>query len=278
MELETNFGDLTGAPVGVFDSGVGGLTAVSCLRSLLPGQDIVFLGDTARVPYGSRSPEEIHRFARDNLRFLLGFGVKAVLAACGTVSAIALGDLQNAGIPVCGVLVPAVEQAVKLSRSGRVGVIATPASIGSGSFQRELRARGCAVFAAACPEYVPLAESGRVSPEDPLVRRVTEEYLRDIRAAGVDTLILGCTHFPHFTGAISAYMGPEVRLVNCSAAAAEALAALLPRSGAGGEGRLDCWVTGDPAPFALLAERFLQQPGIRVQKAARPPSGGKGDA
>ena len=134
--------------IGIFDSGVGGLTAVRCLRRLLPGEDIVFFGDTARVPYGSRTPEEIHRFARENLDYLLTFGIKAALVACGTISAIALDDLQNDGIPVCGVLIPAVEQAVRLTRNRRVGVIATPASIGSGSYQRALEARGF-------PYYVP---------------------------------------------------------------------------------------------------------------------------
>ena len=263
MILETN----KHAPIGVFDSGVGGLTAVRCLRRLLPGEDIVFFGDTARVPYGSRTPEEIHRFARENLDYLLTFGVKAALVACGTISAIALEDLQDDGIPVCGVLIPAVEQAVRLTRNRRVGVIATAASIGSGSYQRALEARGCAVTANACPRYVPLAEQGRVQPGDPLVEEATAEYLAPMREAGVDTLILGCTHFPWFSEVISAYMGEGVELVNCSAAAAEALAG---RIGAGDRregGRLEILVSGDPVPFAPLAERFLQEKDLRVRKA-----------
>lgn len=255
------------APIGVFDSGVGGLTAVRCLRRLLPGEDVVFFGDTARVPYGSRTPEEIHRFARENFAFLRSFGVKAVLAACGTVSAIALDDLRDAGIPVCGVLLPAVEEAVKVTHSGRVGVIATPASIGSGGFQRALTARGCTVTANACPQYVPLAEQGRVSPADPLVKEVTAEYLAPIREAGADTLILGCTHFPWFREAITAYLGEEVTLVDSSAAAAEALAALLgPGEGLSG-GRLELWVSGEAKPFKTLAERFLQETGLSVHRA-----------
>ena len=260
------------APIGVFDSGVGGLTAVRCLRRLLPGEDIVFFGDTARVPYGSRTPQEIHRFARENLAFLRSFGARAVLAACGTISAIALDDLQDAGIPVCGVLLPAVERAVQVTRSGRVGVIATPASIGSGGFQRALRARGCDVTANACPQYVPLAEQGRVRPGDPLVEQVTAEYLAPMREAEVDTLILGCTHFPLFREVIAAYLGEGVTLVDSSAEAASALAALLgPEEGRSG-GSLEIWVSGDPAPFAPLAERFLQETGLRVRKVT------KGDA
>ena len=255
------------APIGVFDSGVGGLTAVRCLRRLLPGEDVVFFGDTARVPYGSRTPEEIHRFARENLAFLRRFGVKAVLAACGTISAIALEDLQDADIPVCGVLLPAVEEAVRITRSGRVGVIATPASIGSGGFQRALEQRGCAVTANACPQYVPLAEQGRVSPGDPLVEQVTAEYLAPIRAAGVDTLILGCTHFPWFREVITAYLGEGVTLVDSSAAAAAALASLpgLEKNREGG--KLEIWVSGDPESFAPLAERFLQETDLTVRKA-----------
>lgn len=265
MILETS----KNAPIGVFDSGVGGLTAVRCLRRLLPGEDIVFFGDTARVPYGSRSPEEIHRFARENLEFLLSFGAKAVLAACGTVSAIALEDLQDAGIPVCGVLLPAVEQASKLTRSGRVGVIATPASIGSGSYQRALEARGCAVTAAACPRYVPLAEQGRVQPGDPQVEEATAEYLAPMREAEVDTLILGCTHFPLFREAIAAYLGGGVALVDASAAAAETLAGMTGGGKGGAGGHLELWVSGDPVPFAPLAERFLQEKDLQVRKARR---------
>jgi glutamate racemase len=255
------------APIGVFDSGVGGLTAVRCLRRLLPGEDVVFFGDTARVPYGSRTPEEIHRFARENLDFLRLFGAKAVLAACGTVSAIALGDLQDAGIPVCGVLLPAVEQAVKVTRSGRVGVIATPASIGSGGFQRALEERGCAVTANACPQYVPLAEQGRVRRGDPLVEEVTAEYLAPMKEAGVDTLILGCTHYPLFREVIAACLGEGVTLVDSSAAAAEALAALLGPGESREGGKLEIWVSGDPEPFTPLAERFLQETDLEVRKA-----------
>ena len=262
MNLETQIS----APIGVFDSGVGGLTAVRCLRRLMPGEDIVFFGDTARVPYGSRTPEEIHRFARENLDYLLSFGVKAVLVACGTISAIALDDLQNEGIPVCGVLLPAVEQAVSLTRSGRVGVIATAASIGSGSYQKAIKARGCSPFAAACPQYVTLAEQGRVRPEDPLVKEVTAEYLSPIREAGVDTLILGCTHFPWFQEAIADYMGGDVTLVSCSDAAAEALAGRLGGGRKTSGGRLEIRVSGDPVPFSPLAERFLQEKDLQVHR------------
>ena len=234
------------------------------LRRLLPGEDIVYFGDTARVPYGSRTEAEIHRFARENLDYLLTFGVKAVLVACGTISAIALDDLQDDGIPVCGVLLPAAEEAARLTRNRRVGVIATAASIGSGSYQRALENRGCTPFAAACPQYVPLAEQGRVQRGDPLVEAVTAEYLAPLREAGGDTLILGCTHFPWFSEVIAAYMGDRVSLVDCSAAAAEALAARLGGSGKSGRGALSIRVSGDPEPFAPLAERFLQEKDLRV--------------
>ena len=164
-----------------------------------------------------------------------------------------------------------MEQAVSVTRNRRVGVIATAASIGSGSFQRALEARDCAVFAAACPQYVPLAEQGRVQRGDPLVEQVTAEYLAPLRAAEVDTLILGCTHFPLFREAIAAYMGEGVALVDASAAAAEALTARLGGSwkekAGEGRGRLEIRVSGDPVPFAPLAERFLQEKHLRVRKA-----------
>ena len=247
-------------PIGVFDSGVGGLTAVRAIRSLMPSESVVFLGDTARVPYGSRSPETIHQYARQNMDFLLKFHVKAVLAACGTVSSIALSDLQNEGIPVCGVLQPAVDRAVQLTKNHKIGVIATAASIGSGSFQRALSLRGCSAFTAACPKYVLMAERGQVQPEDAVVRAVTAGYLSEIRAAGVDCLILGCTHFPWFTEAISDFMGDGVHIINSSFEAASVLAHRIREGGCAAEcgtGELQCWVTGETAPFAPLAQRFL---------------------
>ena len=247
-------------PIGVFDSGVGGLTAVRAIQNLMPSESVVFLGDTARVPYGSRSPETIHQYARQNMDFLLKFHVKAALAACGTVSSIALSDLQNEGIPVCGVLQPAVDRAAQLTRNRKVGVIATAASIGSGSFQQALSLCGCSSFTAACPNYVLMAERGQVRPEDSVVQAVTAEYLSEIREAGVDCLILGCTHFPLFIEAISAFMGEGVHIINSSYEAAAALARRIRKDGClakHGVGALQCWVTGDPAPFAPLARRFL---------------------
>ena len=253
-------------PIGVFDSGLGGLTAVRRLRQVLPAEDLVFLGDTGRVPYGARSAATILRYASEDMDFLLRQGVKAVVVACGTVSSIALHTLLDRGIPVVGVVAPAVRKAAVLTKNGRVGITGTAAAIRAGAYAAALRENSprCESLAVACPMFVPLIEGGDAEAGSRLLRTALEEYLTPIRAFGADTLILGCTHYPLIARAISAFVGSGVQLVDVAAEAVDELKTLLAQRDALAErarrGSLRCWVTDSPGRFAALAGRFLPGP------------------
>ena len=221
---------MDGRPIGVFDSGLGGLTAVRQLRAQLPSENIIYFGDTSRVPYGNRGRDTIVKYARQDMAFLLGFDPKIVVVACGTVSSNCLPLLQEeGGIPVIGVVEPAVQRAAALSRNRRVGLIATRASVNSGAYERAFRraAPEAEVFSQACPLFVPLVEEGRCRVGDRLIELAAEEYLPPLREAGVDTLVLGCTHYPLLAEVISQAMGPDVTLVDAGAEAAKSCQALL---------------------------------------------------
>lgn len=259
--------------IGVFDSGLGGLTAAGVLEQTLPCENLIYFGDTANMPYGPRSREDIIRLALRNGEFLRSFDVKAVLVACGTVSSNAMEQLRRSfDIPFIGVIEAAALAAAEASQSGRVGVIATEASIRSGAYLRELESldRGLRIKQSACPSFVPLVESGHFSEKDSAVKAAVERELAEMKRSGVDTLILGCTHFPLLQRAIEDYMGPEVSLVSCGAEAALALAdqlrgrdMLCPFGEKGGRR----WFTsGDTESFARSAELFLGH-GIRAEKA-----------
>ena len=221
-------------PIGVFDSGMGGLTAVRQMIRLLPGEDIVYFGDTGRVPYGGRSVETIVRYARQDVAFLRSFDLKAIVIACGTVSTTALHLLKGENtIPILGVVQPAASAAAKATESGNIGVIGTKATIRSGAYEASIRALlpTARLTAKACPLLVPLVEDGRVRRGDPVTERVVEEYLSSVKAAGVDTLVLGCTHYPLLWDVISDYMGAGVTLIDTGEQAALAAAALLGEQG-----------------------------------------------
>ena len=196
-------------PIGVFDSGLGGLTTVRELCRLLPEEDIVYFGDTGRVPYGSRSRETIVKYARQDVAFLRTFDLKTIVIACGTVSTTALDVLAAENpIPVLGVVAPAARAAARATRSGSIGLIGTQASIRSGAYERLIRAENPAarVLAQPCPLFVPLVENGRFRPGDVVIETVAAEYLAPLKEAGVDTLVLGCTHYPLLEKVIGAYM------------------------------------------------------------------------
>ncbi len=251
-------------PIGVFDSGLGGLTAVRQLRRLLPGESIVYFGDTGRVPYGPRSPQTIRQYARQDIAFLLSRGVKLVLAACGTVSS-TFPPEEAAGLPVpfLGVVEPAARAAAAATQ-GRVGIIGTQATIRSGSFASRLRqlVPEVQLFERACPMFVPLVENGYVQPGDPVTRLVAHQYLDDLRDAKVDTLILGCTHFPLLEGAIREVMGPAVTLIDIGSEAAGAVKAaleageLLARQP---QGRAEFYVSDTTPQFEEASRLFLGQ-------------------
>ncbi|MCK4304179.1 MAG: glutamate racemase [Candidatus Eisenbacteria sp.] len=226
-------GGLRARPIGVFDSGIGGLTVVRELRRCLPGEDILYFGDTARVPYGTKSPETVIRFSRESLIFLSRRDVKLVVVACNTASAIALPVLQETvSVPMIGVILPGVAAALKASRSRRVGVVGTEATIGSGAYERALRKADGELFIAqqSCPLFVPLAEEGWVDGDVPHL--VAHHYLDPVMRDGIDTLILGCTHYPMLRNVISQVVGASIRLVDSAEETARETAALLRRTGA----------------------------------------------
>jgi glutamate racemase len=256
---------LASAPIGVFDSGLGGLTVARALMDLLPDERIVYLGDSARGPYGPRELSQVRVFTAEIVAELAERGVKLVVAACHTATSAALvpseaGPPLAFPVPVVGVIAPAVAAAARASRNGRVGVIGTAGTIGSGAYERAVAAVAPDVklFAQACPRFVELVEQGRTT--DPEVLEVAATYLAPLAAAGVDTLILGCTHYPLLTGVISYVMGPEVLLISSAEETARAVFAMLVREGAlahAPDASHTFASTGDPGEFARLAARFL---------------------
>ena len=251
-------------PIGVFDSGLGGLTAVQELMRLLPQEDIIYFGDTARVPYGNRSPETILKFARQDLNFLCSFDLKAVVIACGTVSTTSLSTLQKEyHLPIIGVVEPTAIQAARCTRNGKIGLIATAASIRSGAYETLVQRENpkAQVFGKACPLFVPLVENGRFRPGDPVIELVAEEYLQSMKDTGVDTLMLGCTHYPLLSDIISKIMGPQVTLINSGHEAARALKALLTQRDAlakDGLGDVSYFVSDTIDGFEDMASLFLR--------------------
>jgi glutamate racemase len=226
------------APIGVFDSGIGGLTVVSAIRRRLPQESLLYLGDTARVPYGTKSGDVVRRYAHNCARFLVEGGAKMVVVACNTASAHALASLrQTLAVPVIGVIEPGAEVAARTTRNGRIGVIGTEGTITSGSYQRALEqvSPKSRVLANPCPLFVPLAEEGMV--DHPATRLIAEEYLAPLKAAGIDTLVLGCTHYPLLAPVIQRLMGPAVTVVDSSTAVASAVATALSASALASIGR-----------------------------------------
>ena len=251
-------------PIGVFDSGLGGLTAVRELARLMPEEDLIYFGDTGRVPYGGRSRDTITTYARQDVRFLRSFDPKAIVIACGTVSTTALDVLRRENdIPVFGVVGPAVRAAARQAKSGPVGLIGTRATIRSGAYERALAKLRpeLQVRAEACPLFVPLVENGRFRPGDPVIETVAAEYLTPMKEAGVDTLILGCTHYPLLREVIGAYMGSQVALVDVGAQCAHWVAQRLDREGLRTDraeaGSHRYFVSDSTEDFADLASIFL---------------------
>lgn len=246
-----------GGAIGVFDSGVGGLTVLRALRERLPSVSTVYLGDTARVPYGTKSPEVVVRYSRNTARFLLSQDIELLVVACNTATAHALPTLQaELPIPVIGVVEPGAAAAARVSRKGSIGVIGTAGTIASGAYQKALARHlpGAEVVARACPLLVPLAEEGWTEGEVPLA--VARRYLEDLRGR-IDTLVLGCTHYPLLQGAIGEVLGPEVTLIDSARATAEAVEKVLDGRCGGGRVSHRTFVTDLPANFSSVFERFL---------------------
>ena len=252
--------------IGVFDSGVGGLTVVSALRRRLPGESILYLGDTARLPYGSKSPDTVTRYTRRNIEFLTDRGVKAVVVACNTASALALPNLEMHEVPTWGVIEPGAIKAAQVSR-GRVGVIATEATVRSDAYPRALRAvrPDLEIVSQACPLFVPLVEEGW--HDDPITEEVARRYLRPLLEAGIDTLVLGCTHYPLLVPVLQRVAGPDVTLVDSAEAVAEMVAAgLADRHLEATETASHHFcVTDSGETFQRIARRILQDPGVGLE-------------
>lgn len=201
--------------IGVFDSGLGGLTAVKQIMKSLPNESIIYFGDTGRVPYGTRSEETILKYTRNDIRFLKSFDVKMIVIACGTASSVSLPAIKSEfDVPIVGVVDATVYAAVRATKNKKIGIIGTPGTIKSGSYERLINQydSNMQTFTRACPLFVPLVENGHFDTE--VTRLVIEEYLEEIKSAGVDTLILGCTHYPLLKKAIGEYMGDSITLVD----------------------------------------------------------------
>jgi glutamate racemase len=250
-------------PIGVFDSGIGGLTVVSALRALLPNESIFYLGDTARVPYGGKSAATVQRYSLEIAALLLGENAKTVVVACNTASALALPRLEESlSVPVTGVILPGARAAIAKTRSGHIGVIGTRATINSGAYERALRSLSpdIRVTARACPLLVPLIEEGWL--ESGVTDEIVMQYLAPLLQDGIDTLVLGCTHYPLLRNAIGRLVGDEVALVdsaqNCALAVRDLLAA--EKLGAAGAtpGTLRVALTDPPDAFLRVAREALQ--------------------
>ena len=258
------------AAIGIFDSGVGGLTVLHAILGALPHEHLIYLGDTGRYPYGSRSAEIVTRYALESADFLVERRLKLLVIACNTATAAALETIRaHVQVPVIGVVDPGARAAVQATRNARIGVIGTEAVIGSGAYTRALRACGSSleIFTRACPLFVPLAEEGWT--EGAVARTVAETYLASLARSGIDTLILGCTHYPLLKPLIAEVMGPDVTLVDSAEETAREVSARLD-SDAGartaGPGSTSFFVTDAPDRFVRIGQRFL---GARVESAVR---------
>lgn len=248
-------------PIGVFDSGLGGLTSVRELFRLLPNEAVVYFGDTARLPYGSKSRETVTRFSLEISSFLVRQNVKCLLVACNTASSFALEALSRSlDLPVVGVIEPAARAAVDASPHGRIGVLGTLGTVGSEAYPTEIErlAPGAAVISRACPLFVPLIEEGWIT--HPVTRAVAEEYLVELRHADLESVILGCTHYPLIAPLLAELMGPAVTLIDSGAEAARAVGHLLRERGQlAGKGQPEhrFFVSDEPRNFSRVAQAFL---------------------
>ncbi len=256
--------------IGVFDSGYGGLTAVKALRELLPHENIIYFGDSARAPYGSRSAEELKLMAKQDLELLLKKDVKAILAACGTVSSNAADVLESCPVKVIGVLKAGVKAMSKVLEPGPLAVIATEASVRSGAFERELKALcpGREVIALACPDFVPLIESGHYMPTDELVKAAVEKDLMPLKDKNCAALLLGCTHFGIIGEAIKNYLG-KTELISASESAAQEMRQYVQENRLLGQGEsLCCLSSGELEDFRRNAALFLGNAEVHTEKLA----------
>jgi len=254
---------MSNAPIGVFDSGLGGLTAVRELRRILPNENIVYFGDTGRVPYGTRSDDTIKRYALQDAKFLLKHNVKMIIAACGTVSSVAENLRYDLPVPFTGVVSPTCYAAVEATNNGKIGVIGTSATIKSHSYKNTICKFNpdIKVFEQDCPLFVPLVENGFIDKNDEIVRLVVKKYLTPLMEQGVDTVILGCTHYPIIKDAISAVVGEKVTLIDSGKETAIYAKKVLQQNNSLNtskeKGKCEFFVSDTPIGFEDVAGVFL---------------------
>jgi len=268
----STIGPVRSAPLGIFDSGVGGLTVVRAVQELLPAEDILYLGDTARLPYGSKSPETIRQFADQDVGFLVKRGVKAIVVACNTATAHALPSLQEKyDLPILGVIEPGIEAVLANPAAERIGIIATRGTIDSHAYQHALALRrtGLMIYGQATPLLVPLIEENWM--DHPATRQVLATYLNPLVEKGIDTLMLACTHYPLLIPILRDLLPAEVRMVDSATTCAEHLSRELARldllHDVGGVGKLELHLTDLSDAFEALARQFLKQSTGRIHRA-----------
>ncbi|MBP7309940.1 MAG: glutamate racemase [Candidatus Cloacimonetes bacterium] len=246
--------------IGIFDSGVGGLTVYKAIRKAFPEENLIYFGDTARVPYGPKSQSTIIEYSLQNSRFLIQQGIKILVVACNTSSAVAIPRLQElTHIPIIGVIDPGAEQAARATRNKRIGVIGTEGTVRSKAYTLAIQKLlpDAEVFPQACPLFVPLAEEGW--QDHPVTLKVAEEYLRELKKKNIDTLVLGCTHYPLLSNILQQVMGDEVTLVDSAEAIANYLFSLLEPDNDGQAGTDTFFVSDNEAKFAQIAYKILNQ-------------------
>ena len=260
-------------PIGIFDSGVGGLTVFSEVEKALPREEIVYFGDTARVPYGTKSKETVTRFSVENIEFLMKHNVKLVLVACNTASSLSLGFLKRCfRVPIIGVIEPGAKMAVNSTRNNKIGVIGTSATISSGAYERAIKkiSSRMSVFSRSCPLFVPLVEEGWNAGF--IAGKIASVYLGALKNKNIDTLILGCTHYPLLKSVIRKVMGDKISLVDSAQGVAKEAKSILAASGlmneTPGRKKHKFFVSDEPEHFMRLSERFLRRRTKCVKKAA----------
>ncbi|HLF13468.1 MAG TPA: glutamate racemase [Bacteroidota bacterium] len=259
-------------PIGIFDSGIGGLTVVRALTGHLPHENIVYFGDTARVPYGPKSPQVVREYSVQDTEFLMSHDVKMIVVACNTVSSVALDlVMKKAGVPVVGVILPGAKAAVAASKNGRVGVIGTVGTITSNAYVNAIRLLDASVtvMSQACPLFVPLAEEGWT--EHQATELIAKEYLFPMKREKIDTLVLGCTHYPILAGVIARILGDRVTLIDSGEAAASEVGEILDardlRNPSSAKPHIQFFVSDIPHKFTEVGERFLGHKLGRIRRA-----------
>ncbi len=252
-------------PIGIFDSGIGGLTVYREVEQACPADDIIYFGDTGRFPYGVRSPRVVIEYSRQILNFLLTFEVKFVVVACNSASAMALDAIApDCPVPIVGVIKPVAAAAAKATRTKRIGVIGTEGTIASGSYTEAIKAIDpeLKVMGKPCPLFVALAEEGYI--DRPATKLIVEDYLGSMKGKGIDTLVLGCTHYPLLKNVIGEVLGPDVTIIDSAVSTAQAVKQLLVEAGefrAGEQpGKHRFYVSDTPGKFARVGELFLGRP------------------